>query len=504
MFNTSQRNHFFLKFLLIFSSISSLAFATDELDSKKKWLTDRIKARPSTSNIIVLGPSQNGKSTLLNLLMHTSEYATRAKQGDVLLDADDRMDPIYHRDIFRFDVHKPVNPKSFKQAKIPDDFKGIPVIETFMPVMGPIPVKDFSGARSIISFDIEQDTSAEKMVGGTDHPSTYRSHAKVAGPAFQSTFIDAQGIGDKTRLTFFKRVVETVPSDAVNAFLLVISAEELSNNTFGPGTFEYYKEISKLLKQFDPTFTRVHLAVTHASNDKFLSLLTKNLDPRQVASEKFLKATDILVSTGKVFFFENQYNCLSETAIESLYSCDIGANVNSLIQSAHTHRTKNYQLNVLESFNLLKAVAKTNAISRRDILNKITTDTDNFIRTGQIGQNINVQQHGYTELGSLTVPEGIWQITATSNYNGRDGNAYYIHNLNTKPNSKDGTQYGVDAAIGAVAKEQGLGSAAPLTKVVRVTSPMKFYLNVVTQFCPAGVGAILGSITAVRLVPAQN
>lgn len=282
----------------------SQAFAAespDRADIKKQWLTKFFRSRAHTSNIIVLGPRDCGKSTLINMLNHTSEYATREKEGEVLLDSEDPIDPIYNKDLFKFDIHKPVNPKDFAGSHVPEDCSEIPSLESFIPVLGPMAVRDFLRQRAERSSNAE--VSAEKTKGGTSHPQAYSSHNKVKKPVFQSTFIDAPGIDPSSpdRLAFFKSVIEKAPSDQIHTFLLVVSADKLVNKDFGPDTFTYYKEIAPILKRFDPTFTRVLLAVTHAGNNDFLSKVTNKQDPRRIAAEKFEKATGMVISTSTYF-----------------------------------------------------------------------------------------------------------------------------------------------------------------------------------------------------------
>ncbi len=364
-----QKKCILLTALLSFFNGSSLCLATESSEEDMRWIKYSVQSLPNTLNIIVLGPPHNGKSTLINILTHTSEYATRASSGFVLRDFEDRTKPIYHRDIFRFDVSNAVNPRAFRGAYLPDEMKGIPSISAFMPILGPIPVNDFLKEESLISFDEDLEASAEKLDGGTDQPHAYKSRRKVSKPVFRSTFIDAQGIGKTNRLEFFNTVLEKSPSDTINAFLLVVSAEQLASEEFTAENFEYFKEVAELLNQFDPTYTRVLLAVTHAANEDFLSSFSTKDNSRRVASVAFKKATGMVVSTSNIFFFENRYNCLSPSAVDALYDCYAGGTPNNLdVQEAFFHRQKNYQLNVLESFNLLKTAAKIKpSLSRSEI-----------------------------------------------------------------------------------------------------------------------------------------
>lgn len=367
--------------MLAVCSISTHLLANDiDPDIQMKRHRDLVKGRPIRSTLVVLGPSSNGKSTLVNMLLHTAGYATHLKSGKVLLDATDPMQPIYHQDIFRFDIQKPVDPISFADLELPDDLNDIPGITSFLPVLGPIPVLDFSEKQSEILFDTDLEASAEKVSGGTAHPHLYNLRAKVTKPVFDTTLIDAQGIKDSKRLAFFKAVVEKAPSDEIHAFLLVISAEQIADENFTPETFQYYKEIRLLLEQFDPGFTRVLLAVTHTGSQSFQSKLTVKTDPRRFVVEKFKKVTDINLSMSNVFFFENKYNCLSADATEDLYSCHNEQFVgNEQTRLAYKHREKNYKLNILESFNLLKTVSKIKpAFSRSDLLQGIE-DEENRI-----------------------------------------------------------------------------------------------------------------------------
>lgn len=369
-----HKRHFILTVLLslFLGEVGRASGASDDVTFKRQWLMEQIKALPSASNIIVLGPPKNGKSTLINMLFHVSEYATRAKEGDVLLDPESQISPLYHRDIFRLDINKPVDPRNFAEASISEDYASIPEIGIFMPVLGPVAAKDFLGKQLLISFNRHGEASSERAIWGTVKPHIYSSRSKVKKPVFQTTLIDAPGIGKSERLTFIKTVIEKSPSEPINAILLVVSARSLASDNFGPETFAYFKELSEIIKQLDPTFTRVLLAITYAGNDRFLELIPEGDDPRRVAANKFKEVTNMVVAANHIFFFENKYSCLSETAVEKLYNCHIGELVDPEIELAYQHREKNYKLNVLESFNLLKTAASINPpLSQYEMLMKI-------------------------------------------------------------------------------------------------------------------------------------
>jgi hypothetical protein len=248
----------------------------------------------------------------------------------------------------------------------------------------------------------------------------------------------------------------------------------------------------------------VILAVTHAANKNFLSIVPSGGDSRRIASERFLKATGMTVSTSKIFFFENQYNCLSESAIDSLYACHSGGEADPDVQEAFIHRQKNYQLNVLESFNLFKAVTKINPLSRHDIMRKIGADHKDLISSGLLGKDVEVGPKRYTSLGSISLPVGTWQVIGSSNYQGAHGNPHYFHQLTTNPDSGSGSARGEDAFYGSIVPSTGAGSAATICFVVSLTVPTTYYLNANTLSVSAGVGGILGSITAIRLSSRNN
>ncbi len=373
-FRSRKRRFIFVVLMSLFalSKVSPAFGVSDAPELQRQWLIDQIKAQPSISNIIVLGPTFNGKSTLINMLFHVSEYATKFKEGDVFLESDNQMTPIYQSEIFRFDINKPVNPRNFAEASIPEDCTSIPGIVSFMPVLGPVAAKDFLKKRSLRSFNSNEKSSSERVAGGTAQVSVYSSHSKVKRPVFHTTLIDAPGIASFQRLAFIKTVIEKSPSEPINALLLVVSAKVLANPDFGPETFAYFKEMSEIIKQLDPTFSRVLLAVTYAGDEAFLAMLPEGDDPRRLVAAKFKEATSMVIASSNIFFFENKYNCLSEAAVEKLYNCHIGETPDPEIELAYQHREKNYKLNVLESFNLLKTAAGINPpLSRSEMLQKI-------------------------------------------------------------------------------------------------------------------------------------
>ncbi len=370
----SQKNSLLLVALLSFLKGSSLIFAADTTEGTMQWLKGKIKSRPNALNIIVLGPPNDGKSTLINLLMHVSEYATRETSGPVLRDSSDRIKPIYQNDMLRFDVKKQVNPRYFKATNKPTKtLNYIPSISAFMPVFGPIPVFDFLIEESLTSFNDDLNVSGERMLGGMSSPHVYRSQVKVNKPVFRSTFVDTPAFHILNRLTFFKEVLEESPSDGITALLIVISADTLASSDYTPDNFPYFTELTKILNQFDPTFNQVLLAVTHAGSERLHSKISSKDNSRHFASVAFKKLTGMVVSTGNIFFFENRYNCLSPSAVDALYDCYAGGTPNNLdVQEAFFHRQKNYQANVLESFNLLKTAAKIKpSLSRSKLIKAV-------------------------------------------------------------------------------------------------------------------------------------
>jgi type IV secretory pathway VirB4 component len=103
---TNFKKHIFFSALFL-CNLSSMALAVelaDKAEIQKKWVIELFRAQPAVSNIVVLGPTFNGKSTLINMLIHTSGYATHMTGENVLLNSEDPTTPIYHQDIFRFDV----------------------------------------------------------------------------------------------------------------------------------------------------------------------------------------------------------------------------------------------------------------------------------------------------------------------------------------------------------------------------------------------------------------
>ncbi len=382
----------FLMVLCLSSNLSYAASATSKSEPKiedpetvlYRRLSEAMKNRvPRTTNV-VLGPVREGKSTLINLFAHVIEYSSAQSENETLVDPNDVVSPIHKLKIFA-NSDAVVEPHHYKEESIPQSFEGIPTIFNFMPVFGPIVVEDFTGYFAERSFDFEQAASFRKSGdASTRYSEIYSLQSKVKNPLFKSNLIDAPGVHDEDNRPLLQDALDRIPKSPghLNAFILVISGTTLASEEIAEKGFNYYSEIRKLLLELDPTFDRVFLAVTKASDNKFLNMIGSN-DARRMVSEKFKVITSrkvegqpfeegVLIPSERIFFFENKYNCLSHSSIQKLHKCDANEDgIEPEFAHALAHRVKNYQLNLFESHRLLRAIAKREPLMRYQIGQKM-------------------------------------------------------------------------------------------------------------------------------------
>ncbi len=386
MFKTSKFSKLRTKLiaLTIMSCFGTQVYAERTAEENEEYarLKDRAQMRISRSTSIVFGKTREGKSTLINLLMYVSEYASLKKDGDILVDSADPIKPIVHADVLNNRDLK-VAPRFFNADISSMAFNSIQGISLFSPVIGPIPVLDFKERLAENSFDLERPAAVEGCSDGqTLYATAYPSQARVKNPAFQTTLIDAPGLSEEDRLALLRNSLEAIPQslNQLNAFMLVIGADTLANGKFNSEIFKYYTEIRDLLREVDPSLDRVFLVVTKSADEKFLELLDKK-DPHRVVSERFKAATSVMdgkvvkeegitVPAERIFFFENQYNCLSKDSIEDLYRDDLNTESDQVLL-AKKDRVNNFKLNLFESFRLLRAISAKAPVSRNEIFKKI-------------------------------------------------------------------------------------------------------------------------------------
>ncbi len=375
--------------LIIFAIMSCLGSqvyaertAEEEEEVRLSRLKNRAQMRVSRSTSIVLGPRREGKSTLINLLMYVSEYASLEKEGDILVDSTDPIEPIFNADILK-DQRIRVEPRHFS-AEVPfAAFADVQGISLFSPVIGPIAVEDFNKELSENSFDLEKQAAIEeRKEGHTLYATAYPSQARVKKPAFRTTLIDAPGLDKGDRLALIRASLDAIPKapGQLNAFILVVGGETLAGEEFNANQFQYYTEMRKLLKEVDPSFNRVFLVVTKSADKNFLKMLEKK-ESRRFVSEKFkavtslmdgslVKEEGIVVPEERIFFFENQYNCLSLDSIDTLSKCKTNLYGDKILL-AEKHRVNNFKLNLIESFRLLNAISAKAPVSRGEIFKKL-------------------------------------------------------------------------------------------------------------------------------------
>ncbi len=348
-------------------------------------LEERIANRHSHSTAILLGSKVEGRSTLLNLLVHLVEYATFQKTGNALMDRLDLGNPIFAHDVFA-DNDLSVVPEDYVSEKLSESFTNISTIPLFMPVLGPTITSDFQYDFAENSFDLHYMEPAK--IPGMSRPTfyavAYSPQNKVKNPVFQTTLIDTRCLEYGDNISILQRNFEAIPEQngQLNAFIIVMSSSHLvSEHSLFKSQF-LFDELKKILQDVDPNLNRVFLAITHATDMLSLKIVGQQ-DPRRVVAEKFKMLTTkrygdspvedgLVIPTERIFFFENKYNNLSEDSIHDLYQIDSDELIeNACYFDAKVHRVKNYQLNLFEAFRLLKAIEKKEPISRRSLLKSV-------------------------------------------------------------------------------------------------------------------------------------
>lgn len=106
-----------------------------------------------------------------------------------------------------------------------------------------------------------------------------------------------------------------------------------------------------------------------------------------------------------------------------------------------------------------------------------------------------------TQVATLTLTAGTWEMKAvgsTSRVNVAVGGTFIDMCISTTPgNSTAGTIDGYDSVCGAINTTSGYGGAFIPSKVVSISSPTPYYLNLRTDH--TAVNDMVASMTAIRI-----